>query len=292
MIVICTPTGLIGRQVLGNVLDGGEPVRVIVRDPARLAPRARGRVEVVQGSLTDTATVTDAFAGAGSVFWLVPPDPRAESVEAHTLSFVRPLCAAITRQKVERLVYVAGLGHEADGNAGPASAGRVMDELIGETGVSHRALRAPAFMENLLQQVEPIRAQGTFFSPVSGDRKLPTCATRDIAAIAAGLLRDGRWNGRRGVPILGPEDLSYDDMAEIMSEVLQRPIRYRRVPGEAFKATLMRNGMAEAWAQGLVDLLAAVDDGLYNAEPRTPESTTPTGFRQWCAEVLKPAVLS
>ena len=28
----------------------------------------------------------------------------------------------------------------------------------------------------------------------------------------------------------------------------------------------------------------------HNAEPRTPESTTPTTFRQWCEEVLKPAV--
>ena len=35
----------------------------------------------------------------------------------------------------------------------------------------------------------------------------------------------------------------------------------------------------------------AKDKGLDNAEPRTPENTTPTSFRQWCEEVLKPAVL-
>jgi len=28
--------------------------------------------------------------------------------------------------------------------------------------------------------------------------------------------------------------------------------------------------------------------GLDTAEPRTPASTTPTSFRQWCEEVLKP----
>jgi hypothetical protein len=32
--------------------------------------------------------------------------------------------------------------------------------------------------------------------------------------------------------------------------------------------------------------------GMDNAEPRTPLSTTPTSFRQWCEEVLKPAVLA
>jgi hypothetical protein len=34
------------------------------------------------------------------------------------------------------------------------------------------------------------------------------------------------------------------------------------------------------------------NEGLDNAEPRTPQATTPTSFRQWCEEVLKPAVLA
>ncbi|MFL6056112.1 MAG: hypothetical protein ACJ72W_24895 [Actinoallomurus sp.] len=37
-------------------------------------------------------------------------------------------------------------------------------------------------------------------------------------------------------------------------------------------------------------MVTAVHQGLYNAQPRTPQSTTPTSFRQWCEEVLKPAV--
>ena len=42
MIVITTPTGDIGRQVLDRVLDSGEAVRVIARDPVPAA-RARAR---------------------------------------------------------------------------------------------------------------------------------------------------------------------------------------------------------------------------------------------------------
>jgi len=81
-------------------------------------------------------------------------------------------------------------------------------------------------------------------------------------------------------------------MAQIMSEVLQRPIRFQQIPGEAFKATLTECGMSEAMAQGMVDMMVAKNEGLDNAEPRTPQSTTPTSFRQWCEEVLKPAVLA
>jgi uncharacterized protein YbjT (DUF2867 family) len=287
-IVITAPTGQIGHQVLDHILDSTEAIRVIARDPSRLPQRVRERVEVVQGSLTDIEVVTRALAGVDSVFWLLPPNPRAESVEGHMLDFTRPLCEALTSQGVRRLIYISGLGREVARDA----AGLAVDDLITSTGVSYRALRCPAFMDNLLQQLGPIKGQGMFFYPISRDRKLPTCATRDIAAVAARLLLDHSWSGQDSVAILGPEDLSYNDMAHIMSEVLERPVHYQQVPGETFKATLMQHGMSEAWARSLVDRMARVNQGLYNAEPRTPQSTTSTSFRQWCEEVLKPAVLA
>lgn len=45
-------------------------------------------------------------------------------------------------------------------------------------------------------------------------------------------------------------------------------------------------------AQAMLDMMMAKNEGLDNAEPRTPQSTTPTSFWQWCEEVLKPEVLS
>ncbi|MGI5226372.1 NAD(P)H-binding protein [Actinoallomurus sp. CA-142502] len=64
MIVITTPTGNIGHRVLDRVLAGDQPVRVIVRDPAKLPADVRDRVEVIQGSHGDRRVVTRAFDGA------------------------------------------------------------------------------------------------------------------------------------------------------------------------------------------------------------------------------------
>src|SRR6266581_3637425 len=192
MIVVTAPTGLIGHQVLENLLESGEPVRVIVRDPSRLPTQARDRVEIVQGSHGDADSVDRAFAGADAVFWLVPPDPRAGSVEAAYVDFTRPACDAFKRHEVPRVVGVSALGRgtAAAGNAGLVTASLAMDDLIAGTGVSYRALTMPSFMDNMLRQAELIKSQGVFVSPISGDRKLPTCATRDIAAVAAKLLLD------------------------------------------------------------------------------------------------------
>lgn len=287
MIVVTTPTGDIGGQVLARLLDRGEDVRVVVRDPGRLP--ARDRVEVVVGSHGDPDVAAKAFTGADAVFWVAPPSPRAGSVMAPYLDFTRPVLDALA--SAGRVVGVSALGRGYPGNAGHVTASLAMDDLIASTGVPYRALACPSFMENLLRQTALIRDQGVFFSPVSGDRAAPTCATRDIAAVATALLVDDSWHGNGAVAVLGPEDLSHNDMARIMSEVLGRPVRFQRVEDDAFTASLLDNGMSEPMARAMLDMMRAKDDGLDNAEPRTPENTTPTTFRQWCEEVLRPAVL-
>jgi hypothetical protein len=50
--------------------------------------------------------------------------------------------------------------------------------------------------------------------------------------------------------------------------------------------------MSEAMAQANLDMWIAYNLGLDTTEPRTPQSTTPTSFRQWCEEVLKPRVMA
>ena len=292
MIVVTAPTSTIGRQVVENILVSGEPVRVIARDPARLPAPTRERVEVVQGSHGNIDVLRRAFKGADSVFWLVPPDPHAESVEAAYVDFARPACDAFRSRRDLRVVGVSALGRgtAVAANAGYVTASLKTDDLIASTGVSYRALTMPSFMDNILRQAESIKSQGMFFSPIAGDRSFPTCATRDIAAVAAKLLLDSSWSGQGSVAVLGPEDLSFNDMAQIMTGVLGKPVRFQQIPGEAFKARLTGFGMSDAMAQGMLDMMVAKNEGLDNAEPRTAQSTTPTTFRQWCEEVLKPKV--
>jgi uncharacterized protein YbjT (DUF2867 family) len=291
MIVVTTPTGQIGQQILNNIFDSTEAVRIIVRDPSRLSQRVRERVEVVQGSHDDIAVVTKAFEGADSVLWLVPPNPRAENPMSYYLNFTRPACETIKSQGVKYVIGVSSLGHDFGTPAGLLTPAFAMDDLIETTGVSYRALRMPFFMENLLHQVNAIKSQGMFFMANSADHKLATCATRDIADAAAKLLLDHSWTGQDSVSVVGPDDLSPNDMAKIISQVLERPIRYQQIPSADYKATMMQYGMTEGWAQGLIDMAAAQDQGIYSKESRIAQRT-PTSFVQWCEEVLKPAFLA
>ena len=291
MIVVTAPTSNIGSQVLTHLLAAGERVRVIARDPARLPTEVRQRVEIVQGSHSEASVVDQAFQGADTVFWLVPSDPRAESPRASYVDFARPACEAFTKHGIQRVVGISALGRGWPKDSGYVSATLAMDDLIAATGVSYRALTMPGFMDNMLRQVEPIKTKGMFFSATPADLKMPTCATRDIASTAAKLLLDSSWTGVDSVPVLGPEDLSFNDMAAVMSEVLGKPIRFQEMPMDAFKGMLTSRGMTDGMAQGMVAMFVAKNEGMDSLKPRTPEGTTPTSFRQWCEEVLKPAVL-
>jgi len=208
------------------------------------------------------------------------------------VDFTRPAAAAINRHKVARVVGISALGRGTPiaEHAGLVTASLAMDDLLASTSASYCAVTNPSFMDNLLRQVEAIRTQGAFFLPVDGGLKQPAAATRDIAAAAAELLLDHSWSGDRERPVMGPEDLSFNEMAAIMTDVLDRPVRFQRIPDDAYKARLLSFGMSEAMAQATLDMWTAYDDGLDLAEPRTAASTTPTSFRQWCDDTLKPAI--
>jgi uncharacterized protein YbjT (DUF2867 family) len=290
MILITAPTGLIGHQVLDNLVDSDQPIRVITRNPDSIPSDILRRVEIIHGSHSDGSVVDAAFAGVDSLFWLVPADDAAPSVYSAYVDFSIPAADAIVRHGVKRVVTVSALGRGQQRYAGYASASWAMEDLIASTGAHFRALTMPSFMDNLIWQAGAMRSQGAFYSPISGDRRMPSVATRDIAAAAARLLLDDSWTGQESVGLLGPEDLSFNDMATILSEVLGTPIRFQQVPRESYRSGFIDRGYSDAMALGMLDMAAAKDNGLDNAITRTPENTTQTTLREWAEEILKPAM--
>jgi hypothetical protein len=103
------------------------------------------------------------------------------------------------------------------------------------------------------------------------------------------LLLDRSWDGVAEVPLLGPEDLSGDDMAAVISDVLGFAVRYEQTDPASLEAAMLERGASPAMARAMVDMMVAKREGLDSGVVRAPGNTTPTTFRQWCTEVLVPA---
>jgi len=290
MLVITAPTSTIGRLVLAKLLDSGEQLRVVARDPSKLSPATRARAQVIEGSHSDPAVVQKAFDGADAVFWLVPADVRAASADAAYVDFARPAAAALRNSGVKHLVSISALGRGWPSDAGNVTATLKMDDMLAETGVALRALACGSLMHNTLRQLARIRDQGVFSHATPGDLRGSAVAGRDVAAAATALLIDRSWRGADSVPLFGPQKLSFNEQARIISEVVGRPVRYEEISTADLKSMLLQRGATEGMAQSMLNMLIAKNEGLDDLATGPTPRSTPTTFREWCQDVLAPAL--
>jgi uncharacterized protein YbjT (DUF2867 family) len=292
MIVVTAPTGNIGHEVVANLIAEKTDVRVIVRDASKLSDHMRDQVDVVEGSHAEASVLDRALDGAEALFWLVPPDVTKTLDQAY-LDFTRPAIDAIRRHKVARVVSISALGRDTawESRAGLVTASIQMQDMLNTSGAATRALALPTFMDNTLRQVATISAMGLLFGTIDPEMKAPTIATRDIGITSARLLADEKWAGQKEVPVIGPEDLSPNELAAIISEVTGRDVRYQQTSLDAFRQQLLGQGVTPSFAEGYVDMMRAKGDGMDSVTVTSSSPRSSTSFRQWCEEYLKPALI-
>jgi hypothetical protein len=90
----------------------------------------------------------------------------------------------------------------------------------------------------------------------------------------------------------GPET-SYEEVAAVLTEVLERPVEHVTVTGEQFVGALTGMGVSQTLAESLVELSEAIATGLVrHREPRSATNSTPTDYPTFAREVFRPALLA
>lgn len=143
-----------------------------------------------------------------------------------------------------------------------------------------------------MRQVGAMKEKGLISGSIDPDRKVPWTSTGDLASVASRFLTDRMWTGNEEIPVLGPDVLSFSEIAQIASEIAGRQVRYKQTTFEALKEQYLARGASESFAQGLVDMFRAKNEGMDNTAVSKPAERTPTSFRSWCEQVLKPALLA
>lgn len=292
MIVITTPTGQIGRALTEQLLGCGEAVTLLVRAAQKLPETVRKNATVFEGSLDDAEFVTYATQGAEALFWLTPPNLGAANLRAWYRQFGDVAAKAV---QANRIPYVVNISSGGGGvtDAGPISNLHEVEQVLDTVATNILHLRCGNFMENFLTQLKPIQHQGCFYYPSPGDYPIPMIATQDIASVAAQHLQKRSWTGRKILAVHGAADLSLEEAASILSDVLGKSIRYVSVPSEQFRQILLSQGASGDGAEQLLRMFdAVVNQNAYAAESRTSETTTPTTLAQWARAVMLPLIQS
>jgi uncharacterized protein YbjT (DUF2867 family) len=281
MIALTTPTGNIGSKVLRLLAETTDrPIRVLARNPDRIAEEHRRRVDIVTGSMEDPAALQRLLRDATALLWCQPDAAAADDYLGAYAALAQAGSNAIRAAGVPRVVAVSAAGEPGDTPAGPITALHRMEATLAQSGAAMRWLRCGSFFENLLWQWDTITGEGFFTYPAPGDVPGPQVATADIARVAVDRLIASDWRGQEPIPLLGPRDLSYDEMAGILSADLDQPVRYQPASAQVYQESLLAAGQSRSAARGLVEMFAFLATS-YAPPTSADRSLTPTPLEQW-----------
>ena len=230
MILVTGSTGLVGSLLLRRLLDSGEQVRCLVRDPRRLGPN-RVRVQITLGELEDPNSLRQSVRGVKTVVHLASSirDQQAASIEElNGLATVRLLRDA-ERAGVERFVYFSALC------ATPSSRTRFFRaKSLAERAVLDSEIKSLVFAPSIIYAPgDPwltllSRMMYLPWIPITGDGRAafqPIWA-EDVVSCVAKVLAEESSNGRARYELAGPDVLTYEQIVELALEAdgRQRPL--------------------------------------------------------------------
>lgn len=290
-IALAAASGKIGRRTAEKIIQAGAETILLARHPENLADLVAQGATVKPVSSDDPQGLVEATQQADALFWLTPPKLDTPSLYDWYIQTAMAGAKAVRENSIKRVVNISSIGAGAKPNLGTVSFVGNVESIFNQTAANVLHLRPGYFMENFLEQVESIRQDRTVYLPYAKDRNIPWISTDDIGDEAAKYLLDDCWAGQWTRNLMGPENLSLSETTAILSQLLNRPIKYVQVTIESIQERLASMGATPDVQGELENLFHALGDpnGIY-ATARTPEAVTPTTFEQFARKKLLPII--
>ncbi|MFC4453155.1 SDR family oxidoreductase [Deinococcus sonorensis] len=246
MILITTPNGKVGSEIVRQLQAQGTPVRV----GAHTVEKARAAfpdTEVVHFDFNDEASVHAALQGVDRLY-LASPGPMPAAPVKRVVDLAK-------EAGVQHVVRLSALGAEQGDN--PL---RDVERHLEASGLQWTFLRPNWFMQNYSTDMAGgIREQGQLLEP-AGDAATGFVDARDIAAVGvAALTTDGHAGQAYG--ITGPAALTRTEVAAAISAATGREVQYQPISEEQYQQVMGRAGAPDAYVGLMTNLYQMVRAG-------------------------------
>lgn len=232
MILITTPNGKVGSEVVKQLQAKGEQIRVGAHTVEK-AQQAFPGAEVVRFDFENEDSIRSALQGVDKLYLASPGEMQAGPVN-----------------RVVDLAKAAGVKHVVRLSAMGAEYGdsplRQVEQHLEASGLDWTLLRPSWFMQNYSTgMADGIRQGGTIMEPAEG-AATGFVDARDIASVGVAALT-GDGHAGQAYAITGPEALTRDQVAAKISAATGKPVRYQAVSARKFEAGMHGAGLPEAY---------------------------------------------
>ncbi|WP_188195344.1 NAD(P)H-binding protein [Nonomuraea sp. SYSU D8015] len=263
-ILVTGATGTVGRQIVTQLVERGQPVRALTRNPS--AARLPASVEVAYGDLAAPKTLGPALEGVTAL---------------HLITFGGDDYAPLqTGPDLVELAVKAGVRRVSVLSGWDESS---VEEALRAGDLGWTQLLCVEFMANALDWVTSIRDEGVV--RVFGNHPGAVIHEADIAAVAvAALVEEG--HAGQAYMLTGPETLTPAERVRMIGEVLGREIRFEELSEEQYRASMRAAGESDDMIEFAVQLGANPPEASAVVLPTVEEVTGRPGrtFAQWAAE--------
>ena len=237
MILVAGGTGRLGTLLVARLVERGLHVRILTRDPTGARRLARDLVTVVRGDVRDRQTLGPATAGVDIVVSAVHgfAGPRPNSPATVDRDGNANLIDAAQAAGAE-LVLISTVGAAADSPMELFRMKHAAEQHAISRGIPTTIVRATAFAElwiELLDQTAARSGRPLVFG--RGENPINFVSAADVAALAERAVVDPATRGKI-LEIGGPDDLTFNDLAQAVQAAAGRAKPPRHVPEPMLRA--------------------------------------------------------
>jgi len=255
-VLVAGASGFVGRKLCPALAEAGHDVRAMTRHPDSY----HGAGTAVHGDVHDPSTLAAALDGSAAAYYLVHSlDSR--DFERLDADAARAFGVAAAQAGVDRIVYLGGLGNEADELSAHLRSRREVEGLLGAGGVPVTVLRAGIIVghggiswEITRQLVKHLPAMIT---PRWVRTRTQPIALDDVVRYLVGVLEPDEAKGRV-FEIGGPEVLMYLTMMKRVASIQARPLVIVPVP-------LLSPRLSSRWLSLVTDVDAQAGRSLVDS---------------------------